>query len=198
MFASLTHHWNVPDDGRWQRLAPRELLETLQRYSEIEGDFAWGVAYHPYPQSLFAKVAWEDKKVSNDFDTQLITIQNLQVLGRFLKQPAMLATDGNPRPVILSEQGYHTDSYDDEAQNRQAGSLAWTMRRLEAMPWVESFIYHRWIDHPAEGGLMLGLRTLPSKEHPHGQRKRSWHVYQAIRTEKEAELIADLPTPKKE
>ena len=198
VFASLTHHWNVPDDGRWQRLAPRELLETLQRYSEIEGDFAWGVAYHPYPQSLFAKVAWEDKKVSNDFDTQLITIQNLQVLGRFLKQPAMLATDGNPRPVILSEQGYHTDSYDDEAQNRQAGSLAWTMRRLESMPWVESFIYHRWIDHPAEGGLMLGLRTLPSKEHPHGQRKRSWHVYQAIGTEKETELIADLPGPKKE
>ena len=45
---------------------------------------------------------------------------------------------------------------------------------------------------------MLGLRTLPSKEHPHGQRKRSWHVYQAIGTEKETELIADLPGPKKE
>ena len=50
VFASLTHHWVVSDEDQWKRLAPRDFLETLQTYSQLEGDFDWGVAYHPYPR----------------------------------------------------------------------------------------------------------------------------------------------------
>ena len=171
VFASLTHHWVVPDDGEWKQLAPREVLETLHRYSQLEGDFAWGVAYHPYPQNLFAPVAWNDTNIRDDFDTPLITIQNLEVLGRFLDRSEMRDGAGQMRPVLLSEQGFHSDSYEDEAQNRQAGSLWYAMKKVRSLPWIESFHYHRWIDHPAEGGLMLGLRTLPTTEHPQGRAK---------------------------
>ena len=195
VFASLTHHWNVPDDGRWQQLSPKQFLLDVQRFCQLEGDFDWGVAYHPYPQSLFAKVAWEDKKISDDFDSPLITMQNLEVLGRFLEQPSMRAADGSMRPVILSEQGFHTDSYDQDAQRHQAASLYWAMKRVQEMPWVESFIYHRWIDHPGEGGLMLGLRTLPTKQNPHGKKKRSWQVYKAIGTDEEKTAAVGLPLP---
>ena len=94
VFASLTHHWVVPDDGKWRQLAPKEVLQTLQRYSEQEGDFAWGVAYHPYPQNLFAPVAWNDTNVRDDSQTPLITIQNLEVLGRFLQQAEMRDASG--------------------------------------------------------------------------------------------------------
>jgi hypothetical protein len=69
------------------------------------------------------------------------------------------------------------------------------MNKVRQHPWIESFHYHRWIDHPDEGGLMLGLRTLPTKQHPHGEKKRSWQVYQAIGSEREAELTRDLPVP---
>ena len=193
VFASFTHHWNVPADGGWNRLAPRDALESLQRFSQREGEFDWGVAYHPYPQSLFAKFAWQDSNITNDFDTPLITMQNLEVLGRFLDRPSMRTNSGQPRPVLLSEQGYHTDSYTDEAQANQAGSLWYAMRRIAQNPWVESFHYHRWIDHPDEGGLLLGLRTLPTKEHPHGKKKRSWHVYRVIGTDHEAEQTGGLP-----
>jgi hypothetical protein len=195
VFASLTHHWTVPEDGSWGQLAPREVLETLQRYSQLEGDFAWGVAYHPYPESLFAEVAWKDKNISNDFDTPLITIQNIDVLGRFLQQPSMRDARGNVRPVLLSEQGFHTDTGDDEAQAQQAGSLWYAMKKIRSLSFVESFHYHRWIDHPDEGGLMLGLRTLPSKNQPYGRPKRSWYVYQGIGTDQEAVVTAGLPQP---
>ncbi len=195
VFVPLTHHWLVPDDGSWQRLAPRECLETLQRYSTLEGDFAWGVAYHPYPKNLFAKVAWQDTNIGNDFDTPLITMQNIEVLGKFLQQPAMRTADGNMRPVLLSEQGYHTDSYDEASQANQAGSLWYAMRQVRQLPWIESFLYHRWIDHPDEGGLKLGLRTLPTARHPHGQKKTAWYVYQAIGTKTEAEVTENLPRP---
>lgn len=195
VFVSLTHHWDVPDDGKWRQLSPKQTIETLQQYSQKEGEFAWGIAYHPYPQNLFAPVAWKDTQITDAFDTPLITIQNLHVLGDFLAQTEMLDVDGQMRPVILSEQGFHTDSYDEEAQGWQAGSLYYAMSKIKTMPWIESFHYHRWIDHPDEGGLMLGLRTLPTPEHRNGQRKRSWYVYQAISTEQELQVTHDLPRP---
>jgi hypothetical protein len=195
VFASLTHHWIVSDEDQWKRLAPRDFLEQLQRYSNLEGDFAWGVGYHPYPQSLFAAVAWNDANIRDNFDTPLITIQNLEVLGQFLDRPEMQDKQGRMRPVLLSEQGFHTDTYDDQSQANQAGSLWYAMQKVRSLPWIESFHYHRWIDHPAEGGLMLGLRTLPSKDHPHGKRKRSWYVYQAFGTESETEATQGLPQP---
>ena len=194
-FASLTHHWNAPAERSVRRLAPRELVESLQRFSQREGDFAWGVAYHPYPEDLFAETAWNDTRINDTLDTPLITIQNLGVLDRFLRQPRMRSSEDEPRPVLLSEQGFHTADYSEDAQAKQAGSLWYAMQRVRRFPNIESFHYHRWIDHPDEGGLLLGLRRLPSPEHPHGKKKRSWHVYKAIGTDEELAATRDLPGP---
>ena len=195
VFISLTHNWNVINPKRWEQLSPKQTLLALQRYSSQEGDFAWGVAYHPYPQSLFAKTAWQDTNIENHFDSPLITIQNLHVLGDFLNQSSMRQNNGKTRGVLLSEQGFHTPTYEATDQNRQAGSLHYAMQKIRNYPWIESFHYHRWVDHPDEGGLKLGLRTLPTKEHPHGQRKRAWTVYQAINTDAEAKATTGLPKP---
>ena len=192
VFASLTHHWVVPDDGKWQQLSPQETIETLQRYSQIEGDFPWGVAYHPYPQSLFAATAWNDPDPQESFETPLITIQNLEVLGDFLDLPSMRDSSGKRRPVLLSEQGFHSHSYQPRDQTLQAASLLYAMEKVRKLPWVESFYYHRWIDHPDEGGLLLGLRTLPDSEHRYGQRKLSWQIYRAFGTEQEQEVVGSL------
>lgn len=195
VFISLTHNWNVINPNRWEQLSPKQALLALQRYSSQEGDFAWGVAYHPYPQSLFAKTAWQDTNIENHFDSPLITIQNLHVLGDFLNQSSMRQSNGARRGVLLSEQGFHTPTYEAADQNRQAGSLHYAMQKIRDFPWIESFHYHRWVDHPDEGGLKLGLRTLPTKEHPHGQRKRAWTVYQAINTDEEKKATTGLPKP---
>ena len=195
VFISLTHNWNVINPNRWEQLSPKQALLALQRYSSQEGDFAWGVAYHPYPQSLFAKTAWQDTNIENHFDSPLITIQNLHVLGDFLNQTSMRQSDGKRRGVLLSEQGFHTPTYEVADQNRQAGSLHYAMQKIRKFPWIESFHYHRWVDHPDEGGLKLGLRTLPTQEHPHGRRKRAWTVYQAINTGEEKRTTIGLPKP---
>lgn len=193
VFASLTHQWALEDDGDGTRLAPREVVTALQRYSLLEGDFAWGLAYHPYPQSLFAPTAWNDTKITDQFDTPLITIQNIDVLQRFMADRMMLDSDRQPRPILLSEQGYHTKSYDDVDQANQAASLAYAMKQIANIPSIESFHYHRWVDNPNEGGLMVGLRTLPSPGKPHGEKKQSWYVYQAIGTPEEQEVTRNLP-----
>jgi hypothetical protein len=195
VFTSTTHFWHVPSEGLLTRLAPREMYGALQRYSLAEGDFGWGVGTHPYPYDLNAAVAWNDTILTDDSETIMISMQNIEVLERFLKQPSMLDSTERLRPVIFSEQGYHSVSYSEPDQANQAGSLAYAMRRISAMPMVESFHYHRWIDHPGEAGSLFGLRTLPTKEDPFGKKKRSWEVYKAIGTPNESTVVRGLPSP---
>ncbi len=177
VFASLTHHWVVPDDGAGRQLAPRDVIDKLARYSRLEGDFAWGVGYHPYPESLFADVAWRDKSPTDSYDTPLITFQNLSVLTRYLEQTELRDGQGKVRGILLSEQGFHTPDYSDRALTNQADSLAFAIAQVRKLPLIESLLYHRWIDHPDEGGLKLGLRTLPTREQPYGMKKKAWDVY---------------------
>lgn len=186
VFVSLTHHWNVPYDEQWKTYPPREILYRLAQFTAAEGDFGWGVAYHPYPESLWNSRTWEDSTVQDDFDTPRITMKNIDVLQRFMKLPQMRDSAGRVRPVLLSEQGYHTDGYGEAAQRDQAAALLYTWDRLRSVENVIAYDYHRWVDAAEEGGLLLGLRTLPTDGRPAGDKKLGWEVFQAIGTEEEA------------
>ena len=59
--------------------------------------------------------------------------------------------------------------------------------KLRNMRNIDSYQNHGWFDHAGEGGLLLGLRTLRTKDHPWGTKKKAWHVYQALDTPEEAE-----------
>ncbi len=242
VFISLTHNWNVPDDPAWKTYGPRRMLDLLVKFSRVEGDFEWGVAYHPYPQSLFKADAWNDKLPTDNFDTSLITPKNIAVLDRWMHRPEMLFQGGRPtasrgsalspredrvgresergvvpnadassprpsppsgeergtntagplplsgkvRGVILSEQGFHTSDYSDASQRLQAAAFVYTWHKLRGLKSIEAFHNHRWVDHPQEGGLKLGVRTLPSDGKPYGDRKFAWEIYQALDTPNEA------------
>ncbi len=190
-FISLTHSWNKPEDPAWKTYSPRRMLEMLARYSKVEGDFEWGVAYHPYPQSLFKADAWNDTLPTDNFDTPLITPKNIAVLDRWMHEPAMLFR-GKVRGVMLSEQGFHTNDYSDAGEQLQAAAFVYMWHKMRGLKSIESFQNHRWVDHPQEGGLKLGIRTLPSEGKPYGDRKFSWEVYQALDTpaEKDATEFA--------
>ena len=186
VFISLTHRWNSNDNRHWQTYAPRDLLKALCRDSQLEGDFPWGVAYHPYPQSLWESDTWNDDRVNDDFETPLITLKNLQVLERFMRLPECLNQMGQVRPVLCSEQGFHASESDDAALQRQCAALLYTWQKLRECPAVIAFDYHRPVDHPNEGGLRLGLRGLPSDTHPLGKPKPAWDIYRALGTQAES------------
>ena len=188
VFISLTHRWNTNDNQAWRTYAPKQMVEWLVRDCSIAGDFPWGIAYHPYPQSLWKADFWNDRNVSDDFDTKLITIKNLQVLDRYMHLPSSRAQDGSLRPVICSEQGFHAAADNPEQLHTQAVALLRTWEKIRQCPSILAFDYHRPSDHPNEGGLLLGLRGLPSAEDRLGAPKPAWEVYSAIGTEREAEL----------
>ena len=182
VFISLTHNWDRPANPTWRTYAPKRMLETLAAMGRAEGDFAWGVAYHPYPQSLLRPTPWGDAAPTDGFDTRYVTPKNIGVLCRWMETPAMRTAGGRVRGVLLSEQGYHTPDYSEASQKTQAAALLYTWDRLAGCDCVEAFHYHRWIDAADEGGLKLGLRTLPAPGRPYGDWKLGFETYRDLGT----------------
>lgn len=189
VFISLTHHWNTPTAATWRSYSNIDLIERLAESSSIEGDFAWGVAYHPYPQNLRRADAWNDTRVTNDFQTPLITPKNIAVLDRWMQLPKMRNSAGEIRGVLLSEQGFNTPDYSIQNQQLQAAGFVYMWKQMRGLRSIEAFHNHRWVDHPKEGGLLLGIRKLPANGKPYGEKKLAWDVYKALDTPHEEAAI---------
>jgi hypothetical protein len=114
-------------------------------------------------------------------DTPRITFKNLSLLTTFLRRPEMLYQE-EPRRVIFSEQGFHTPK-GPEGETLQAAAYCYAYKKVEALDSVDAFILHRHVDHPREGGLLLGLRGM----HPAGGEDRPRKkIYECFR-------LADTP-----
>ncbi|MEN3941680.1 DUF5722 domain-containing protein [Prosthecobacter sp. SYSU 5D2] len=181
VFISLTHHWAKKSSGSGTYIV-RDMLELFAEMARAEGDFEWGVAYHPYPRDLRNPDTWKDADLTQDFDTPYITPKNIEVLPAFLEQSRFLFA-GKPRGILLSEQGFNTPTLSLEDQRRQVAGLIYMFRKLQPLKTIEAYHLHRYQDMPVqEGGLRLGIITET------GEHKLGWEAYQAIGTEKEAEF----------
>ncbi len=157
VFLSLEHHWNI-------RYSAGEATQTfpahpfLDRFNEVvtaSGNFDWHLAYHPYPENLFNPRTWEDKTATFSSNTKRINFKNLEMLTQYFRLPSLLYR-GSPRHVILSEQGFHSDGT-AEGERLQAAAYCYAYYKTDHLDGIDSFILHRHVDHPAEGGLNLGL-----------------------------------------
>lgn len=158
VYLSLEHHWKMryPPAEPTQAFAGKPFVERFAELARRGGDFDWHIAFHPYPEDLFDPAFWEDETATDSDDTPRITPRNLEVLVRFVKRPE-LRFQGDPRRIILSEQGFHSPP-DEAGQRLQAAAYCYAYRLILQFPEIDAFILHRHIDHPREGGLNLGLR----------------------------------------
>ncbi|MBN2450103.1 MAG: hypothetical protein JXR77_06920 [Lentisphaeria bacterium] len=186
-FASLTHHWTWAYDPKF--FGSKEVLQELARFSTAEGDFDWGIAYHPYPESLRNPRCWEDRKVDFTFDTPLITFKNIEVLAAWVELPAMRYRGRVRRTVHLSEQGPNSPDYGEDSLRDQAACMAYAWQKLRGLDAIEAFQYHNWIDNRGEGGLRIGLRKFPGEEFGAAP-KPIWFLYQKLDTPEEDEACA--------
>jgi hypothetical protein len=60
VYVSLEHHWNLryPGGDAQQSFPGRPFLERFAARARSGGDFAWHVAFHPYPENLFEPRTW--------------------------------------------------------------------------------------------------------------------------------------------
>ena len=187
VFITLTHYWQSRHNEYCYPSA--QLLELLVDYTQAEGDFKWGVAHHPYPQSLFEPKSWLDDQATFDYDTPQITFKNLEVLDAWIKQPRALYQGKIKRTVFLSEQNPNSKDYSEEALREQAAGMASAMKKLEACDGIDAYQMHGWFDQRAEGGLRIGVRRFMDDETDPGGRKPAWFVFQAFGTDREDEVF---------
>ena len=187
VFITLTHYWQSRHNEYCYPSA--QLLELLVDYTQAEGDFKWGVAHHPYPQSLFEPKSWLDDQATFDYDTPQITFKNLEVLDAWIKQPRALYQGKIKRTVFLSEQNPNSKDYSEEALREQAAGMAYAMKKLEACDGIDAYQMHGWFDQRAEGGLRIGVRRFMDDETDPGGRKPAWFVFQDFGTDREDEVF---------
>jgi hypothetical protein len=172
VYLSFDHHWaSTMHNVSVQEATPgRDFLDTFARLARERGDFDWNVAWHPYPEDLGNPRAWADKNVTHDDNTIKVTFKNLDVLPKHLEKPELLH-QGKPRRIILSEQGFHTLLTPD-GERLQAAAFAYAWEKIQMLPTIDAFIYHRHVDHAHEGGVRFGLwRNAPnSVADPHSKK----------------------------
>jgi hypothetical protein len=159
VYISLEHHWNMryPPANELKAFPAKAFIDHFAKIVKERGDFDWHLAFHPYPESLRDPEFWKDTTATNSPDTRRITFKNLPVLTEYLKKPELLY-QGKPRRITLSEQGFDTPK-GPGGQKIQAAAYAYAYRLVDQLDGIDSFILHRHVDHPKEGGLRLGLRT---------------------------------------
>lgn len=184
---SLEHSWARHPEKRGY--PGRELLEQLVRFGQREGDFEWGIAYHPYAQDLRNPRTWEDPLATFRFDTPFITFKNLEVLDAWVRQPRVCFR-GKPRDVQLSEEGLNSRDYTDKSLDEQAAGLAYAWKKVAGLKTITAFQYHHWADAREEGRLRLGLRKFSDEPGDPLGKKPAWFVFKALGTPDEDRATA--------
>ena len=181
VLGSFTHSWTKAVGS----YATKDMLKNLQDYTNAEGDFQWGLAYHPYPQSLLEPKTWNDTEATYSMNSPLVTFKNLEVLDNWIKQSSNKYKGTIKRTLWLSENGTNSKTYGEQDLKEQAAGFAYTWKKLKTLDGIDAFQWHNWIDNRLEDGLRIGLRRFPDDTTDPGGRKPVWYVYQAAGTDQE-------------
>ncbi len=185
IMGSFTHSWVEPVE----LYSSKELLTMLQQFCNLEGDFQWGVAYHPYPQDLNEPKTWLDGKAIFTPHSPLVTFKNLEVIDDWIKKPENSYKGSVKRTLWLSENGTNSRTYETKDLKEQAAGFAYAWKKLANLDGIDAIQWHNWIDNRVEYGLRIGLRRFPDDETDPGGRKPVWYAYQAAGTDREAEVF---------
>jgi hypothetical protein len=183
VYVSLDHHWNIRyAAGDEQQAFPgRAFLDYFARRAREGGDFDWNLAFHPYPENLFEPRFWNDKTATtNVLTTPRITFKNIELLPAYLRRPELLF-HGEPRRIILSEQGFHTPS-GTNGEIIQAAAFCYAYKKIERLDGIDAFILYRHVDNAQEGGLLLGLRSNQAKDGELHPKKKIYDCFRAADT----------------
>nr|WP_294898211.1 DUF5722 domain-containing protein [uncultured Pedobacter sp.] len=194
VFLSLDHFWaNVGAAGSYPSIT---MLNQFKQMSAKQGDYEWGVAYHPYPASLLEPKTWNDGSVTLDVNSSpLVTPKNAELIDTWMRQKTTLYQGQKVRTLMFSEQGIQTKrangTFTTQALKEQAAGVAYMWKKFNRLPTLEAFQYHRRVDNRQEGGLWLGLWTTQTgQDEAQDVKKPSWYVIQAAGTANEDNVFA--------
>ena len=208
VYVAIEPWWNIDDNG--MVYGGRNFVDELNAVIKEQGNIDWGMAYHAYSYPLCdPKVLNDDESALSDdgrtytpeeyftkdsLDTITITMENLDVLTDYFKTEDYLNASGDVRSIILSEQGYTSNSnLYGKCEALQAGSIAYAYYKAEMNDNIDAFIYFlQKDDNNASLGndyYQFGLSNVQNGEK---HKKLSYYVYRAMDTENSYELLSRI------
>lgn len=155
VYISLEHHWNIQGDSPMRSFPGRPFVDYFNERAKAGGNFDWNLAFHPYPEDLNEPRTWNDKTATLAGDTSRITFKNIEMLPFYFSRKELLF-HGEPRHIILSEQGFNTVA-GTNGEVWQAAAYCYAYYRVAQLRGIDAFILHRHVDNRDEFGLNLGL-----------------------------------------
>ena len=171
IYMCLDHYWTASNGSYWY--AGKEILTRFAARMAARGlgGGSWCIAYHPYNISeREPNIMSSSPSVTNDVNTRIITMKNLKVLTKFVRNNY----SANCR-IILSEQGYSSVTSGRDTSPEQAKNVALAYYIAQQNNMIDALILHRQVDHTGEGER-YGLYTSWGGENAAYQ-KASWLAY---------------------
>lgn len=188
VYFSTDYNWNYEANGTTKYNA-RDIIERFNANIQAGGQIDWGLAYHPYSVPLTEPEFWDDAQtglVVWSENSPIVNIGNLSVLTDYFQKPEMRTASGEVRHIILSEQGFTSNSATRGAcEDLQAAAIAYAYYIADSNPYIDAFIMSRQVDAPSEAqlsacfGLYQCNMNQPDQIKP-TRMKKSYEVYRNI------------------
>lgn len=190
VYISLDFHWNNPNEiDNKLKYAGKAVTDTFNSLTQRQGQFDWGLAYHPYPYPMIEPEFWDDAQtglITTDFDSPIINFANLGVLTDYFAQDSLRNAAGQVRHIILTEQGFSAKSHSrGDVPYIQAAAFAYSYYLVDSNPYIDAYLLSRQVDAPSEAaqGISFGLWTCDMNQ-PNlivaSQRRKIWQVFKHI------------------
>lgn len=172
----------MPFDFRWNcgqvsgfRYGVKDMLPRLNNYLK---DTDYGIAWHAYPETFTDPVFSDDQYATESANAPIVNLKNLHILTDYMQRSEMLSPSGKVRHLILSEQGFTSDSPErgGECLELQAQCIQAAYEAVKANPYVEAFLLNRMKDDQA----ILGEHYAFGLIDVNGSRKPSFEVYKNL------------------
>lgn len=164
VFFSTDYEWKKQNTNL--QYAAKDFIDLFNAGISAEGNIEWGLAYHPYPYPMTEPEFWDDDQtgmVNETFESPVINFKNLHVLTDYFQQAHMRTAGGQVRHIILSEEGFTSDSISrGKVYDIQAAAYAYAYYLVDNNPYIDAFILNRQVDAitEVETSCAFGLWTV--------------------------------------
>lgn len=148
VFFSTDYEWKKQNTNL--QYAAKDFIDLFNAGISAEGNIEWGLAYHPYPYPMTEPEFWDDDQtgmVNETFESPVVNFKNLHVLTDYFQQAHMRTAGGQVRHIILSEEGFTSDSISrGKVYDIQAAAFAYAYYLVDNNPYIDAFILNRQVD----------------------------------------------------